>query len=186
MENLTDEEFQSQVQEHKMEVLAKDGVNRTVRFAKPGTSINHFYVTTWPGHICISGDMGTYVFARIQDMAQFFDSTGSISYYTEKLQAGVAKEYDQDCALETLHEIRECSLLRPITNEMAQDYIDGLELDDEYSFAEALRNWDASSAGFDIDLADIQRPERYKYHYIWCIKALIWATARIRKWESER
>jgi len=54
----------------------------------------HFDLLTWPGYLCYTGDMGTYVFRRLHDMFQFFrrgESIGErcidIRYWAEKLEA---------------------------------------------------------------------------------------------------
>ncbi|MBN7389249.1 hypothetical protein I3U52_24390 [Mycobacteroides abscessus subsp. abscessus] len=73
---------------HKMTVLRDDDLYRHVRFAEPGTSIWHFDLVTWPGHLVISGDIGGYHFARLPDMFEFFRKpVGYINahYWAEKL-----------------------------------------------------------------------------------------------------
>ena len=67
-----DEQFLRDVAEHTMTVIREDGVSRHIRFAKPGTSCMHFDLITWPGYLCYTGDMGTYVFQRLTDMFEFF------------------------------------------------------------------------------------------------------------------
>lgn len=73
---------------HKMTILRDDDLYRHVRFAEPGTSIWHFDLVTWPGHLVISGDIGGYHFARLPDMFEFFRKpVGYINahYWAEKL-----------------------------------------------------------------------------------------------------
>jgi hypothetical protein len=69
---VNEQNFLKDVAEHRMIVIRDDGVNRHIRFAKPGTSCMHFDLITWPGYLCYTGDMGTYVFTRIEDMFEFF------------------------------------------------------------------------------------------------------------------
>ena len=64
--------FLRDVAEHEMIVVRDDGVHRHIRFKKPGTSCMHFDLITWPGYLCYTGDMGTYVFSRLTDMFEFF------------------------------------------------------------------------------------------------------------------
>jgi len=68
----TVERFLSDVDKHEMSVIRDDGVSRHIRFKRPGTSCYFFDLITWPGHLCISGDCGTYVFQRLEDMFEFF------------------------------------------------------------------------------------------------------------------
>lgn len=68
----TEVRFLKDVAEHQMEVIRDDGVYRHIRFKKPGTSCMHFDLITWPGYLCYTGDMGTFVFSRLNDMFEFF------------------------------------------------------------------------------------------------------------------
>lgn len=68
----TKERFLNDIKEHEITILGDDGSDRHIRFKRPGTSCYFFDLITWPGHLCISGDCGTYVFRRLQDMFEFF------------------------------------------------------------------------------------------------------------------
>jgi len=68
--------FLDDVASHKMEVVRNDGVNRHLRFKRPNTTNYHFDILTWPGHLVVTGDCGTYVFSRVQDMFGFFRMDG--------------------------------------------------------------------------------------------------------------
>lgn len=112
MSALTENEFLRDVADHVMEVMRDDGVYRHIRFRKPGTMCMHFDLITWPGYLCYTGDMGTYVFTRLADMFEFFRTDReyaqrgrrlaiNLSYWSEKLEAvngsrrgGAAVEFD--------------------------------------------------------------------------------------------
>ena len=95
----TEAEFLKDVASHVMEIIKEDGLHRHIRFRKPGTMCMHFDLITWPGYLCYTGDMGTYVFRRLEDMFQFFradreysQSRGkqlgiNLGYWAEKLEA---------------------------------------------------------------------------------------------------
>lgn len=68
----TEESFLKDVADHQMEVVRDDGMYRHIRFKEPGTYNMKFDLITWPGHLCYTGDMGTYVFSRLPDMFKFF------------------------------------------------------------------------------------------------------------------
>lgn len=92
------EAFLKDVESHRMTVLSDSGVNRSLKFENPNCSNLHFFITTWPGHLCISGDMGTFVFARIHDMFLFFDGKepqANMDYWSEKLIAQEASPITQ-------------------------------------------------------------------------------------------
>lgn len=90
---VTEEQFREAVKNHQMTIDLDDGRYRCLTFRKPENAFDqHFNITTWPGYLCISGDMGCFVFARLPDMFEFFRSpTESLGvnpgYWSEKLQA---------------------------------------------------------------------------------------------------
>lgn len=95
--------FDACTREHEMTVLRDDGVYRHLRFQKPGSWIYGYDLITWPGHLAISGDIGCYVFSRIEDMFDFFVDRGygiNPHYWGEKLRAprgeDRAKRYSHD------------------------------------------------------------------------------------------
>lgn len=57
---------------HVMTIEHDEGVFRSIRFGRPGSSAYHFRLVTWPGHLAISGDIADYIFARTHDMFEFF------------------------------------------------------------------------------------------------------------------
>lgn len=69
---LTEASFLKDVANHEMQLLRDDGVYRHIRFKQPGTIDMHFDLVTWPGVLCYTGDMGTFVFTRLLDMFEFF------------------------------------------------------------------------------------------------------------------
>ena len=93
---MTEVDFLKEVSAHQMIVLRDEGVHRHIRFKKPGTMCMHFDLITWPGYLCYTGDMGTYVFRRLEDMFEFFrtdrksDREGlciNKGYWAEKIEA---------------------------------------------------------------------------------------------------
>lgn len=65
-------QFLKDVSDHVMTVIRDDGKHRHIRFKDPATICMHFDLITWPGYLCYTGDMGTYVFWRTDDMFSFF------------------------------------------------------------------------------------------------------------------
>lgn len=95
----TEAEFLQDVSGHEMQIICDDGFNRHIRFKKSGTTSYQFDLITWQGHLCYTGDMGTYVFARLEDMFEFFRTDReyavrkgkmlgvNLGYWAEKLLA---------------------------------------------------------------------------------------------------
>ena len=109
MSECTKERFLKDVRDHKLTVIRDDGLYRHILMARPGTRCMSFDLITWPGYLCYTGDMGTYVFTRLSDMFEFFrqtperhDNFGGLyinsGYWAEKCIAndGVKKEFSQD------------------------------------------------------------------------------------------
>ena len=122
---LTETEFLRDVSEHVMVLMRDEGVYRHVRFRKPDTMCMHFDLITWPGYLCYTGDMGTYVFSRLTDMFEFFRTDReygqrrgrnlpvNLSYWSEKLQAvdgnrrnGSAREFSEEKLRSVVNRIR--------------------------------------------------------------------------------
>lgn len=72
MTTATKQLFLNDVQGHKLTILRDDGLYRHIRMARPNSGYESFNIITWPGYLCYTGDMGTYVFTRIADMFEFF------------------------------------------------------------------------------------------------------------------
>lgn len=92
--NFTTELFELDVSDHVMAIVHDDGVYRHLRFQKPGSWHMMFDVHTWPGYLCYTGDMGTFVFKRLPDMLEFFRRDSNqpkfqidFNYWAEKLEA---------------------------------------------------------------------------------------------------
>lgn len=122
----TEQSFLKDVADHQMHVLMENGLYRHIRFKRPGSGCMHFDLITYPGFLVYSGDMGCYVFSRIDDMFEFFrigkndwnyNRSGGLSinlgYWSEKLRAvdscmkkGSATEIDEDRVKEVINEYR--------------------------------------------------------------------------------
>lgn len=88
------QQFLKDVERHELTVIRDEGLHRHLRFKRPGTYCMHFDLITWPGYLCYTGDMGTYVFQRLEDMLQFFRRDAGRPpfridrrYWAEKVQA---------------------------------------------------------------------------------------------------
>ena len=89
--------FAEETKTHQMKVELDQGVYRSILFRNLDSLDYHYRLTTFPGHLVISGDMGTFVFSRLYDMFEFFGEDGHIDlrYWSEKIEDGRerAKEF---------------------------------------------------------------------------------------------
>lgn len=198
----TEKRFLRDVQDHQMTIIRDDGVHRHIRFQKPGSTNMFFDLITWPGHLCYTGDMGTFVFQRLQDMFEFFradrkqkrneeNDTLAINpaYWGEKLEA-----IDRSAGFRKWSEATFDSRVR----EEFGDWLDNGELseaqksnareDFENNVIDAIANGKDSAyrAALDFEFEG-ERPfedwwevdtDEYTFHFLWCCYALAWGVER--------
>lgn len=186
----TEQKFLKDVEKHEMTIIRDDGVHRHIKFQEPGTSVHKFSFLTWPGYLCYTGDMGTFVFSRLEDMFKFFRGENQTEklyinpdYWAEKLQAidtrsGVKEfdaqefkkvvcEYHTNWVNENTLSKTEHKELWTAVNEVLKTAEEG-----EYEAMEAVRQFNCQNFCFDELYVD--RVRIYTYHYIWCCYALAW------------
>lgn len=186
------EDFIKNTRAHQMTVELDQGVHRSVYFGRPGSSPYHFRLNTWPGHLSISGDMGTYVFSRTEDMFGFFrEKHGILSinpqYWHEKMQAqdknSSAKVFSRDRFLERVKDhtdtfeiqLGEANKLR----QEIKDHFDHSDVHDETSAYEAITDF-RSSWGHEIEDWEGGCLD-YGYNFLWVLYAIVWG---IKKYDQ--
>src|ERR1700735_3901864 len=70
----TEESFLKDIATHRMHVVQDEGCARRIVFKQPNSNSMLFELVTFPGVLVYTGDMGTYVFNRLEDMFEFFRS----------------------------------------------------------------------------------------------------------------
>lgn len=190
---LVKKHFLDDTRNHEMQIIRDDGVNRHIRFSATNTSIGHFDLITWPGHLCYTGDMGSFLFKRANDMFSFFRGDSeelSINpqYWSEKLEAvsrhGGYEEFDEDefkrvISDDRLRWIRDYGLdknsRRELWDAVTKDVLDRAE-DGEYAALNAAHNFRAKVGGrnFQFDNFYEHRTEKYTHTFLWCCYALVW------------
>lgn len=203
----TEKQFLLDVKHHKMSIKHDDGVYRHVLFKRKYKGVNEdvhwFELTTWPKHICISGDMGCYVLARLkytldpclEDMFRFFRTKQlgiNPIYWSEQLQSNSAQEGFREFSEEKfLANVREHfdMLFSDYSKKQQEDA--WLKLDSELLFDLVGESPDKHySQLMDYEFDDF--PERftdfweydsntYTYHFIWCLRAINWG---IRQYDA--
>jgi hypothetical protein len=185
----TKEAFLKCVENHSIEAIKDEGVYRHIRFSNNGSSIYQFDLLTWPGHLCITGDCGSYLFARIYDMFQFFTHSQNneleinAGYWSEKVLAeSVFGEGIREFSVDKFREnVIECATYD--LDEDDEDYEDQkqaileeidelLHCSDEWECIEAYRNFDSDN----VNLSDFweYRHTVYTWNYIWNLYAIVW------------
>lgn len=181
-------DFLRDVRSHVMTIEMDQGSHRSIHFGRPGSSVYHFRLNTWPGHLAISGDMGSFVFARTSDMFEFFrdeNMTGSINpgYWHEKLQAqdkhGGAKRFSQERMASAVRDHAADWEVRLGDAAKIQGEVDELadgEFSNEHEASEAIRDFESSNGhhfyDFEPDLRD------WDHGFLWCLRAIVWGIKR--------
>lgn len=198
--------LQASTKKHRMTILREDGVYRHVRFHEPGTSIWHFDLVTWPGHLVITGDLQDYHFARVHDMFEFFRTKrpGEInaSYWAEKLVGHHQKfeEYSFDrfkeslvqhflWSRESIPEGRSREVWKAIREEIlgAEGVEDSQDLAykaaSEFWFKYDPKEWGRYGHGHGFGFTDVYdwHWKDYDYHFLVSLHAIVWG---IHQWDT--
>jgi len=192
------ESFEKSTKDHKMEILMDNGLYRHLKFTNNGSQCYRFDLHTWPGHLCIDGDMGTYVFSRIPDMFKFFimgehDFNAKYiinpGYWGEKLQAieknGGYREFSYDIFEENIttefNSFKEHSNLEDPEFDMLWDEISDYVLsrsDDGVRALDAAMDfkWSSDDGSETFEMSEFwdYNCDDYTYRYIWILYAIVW------------
>ncbi len=170
--------------EHTITAKYRAGLYGHWRCQKPGTSNLYFDVVTWPGSLCLTGDMGDYLFQCTEDMIGFMRSVcagrDSIDYryVAEKCVAhdGRLKEWRHE-----LFEERLAERLEGLGGgERAQVVKKLTEIRDEFAIYEAEH--DGMKAMYESglwDSSDLPDCRTYTFHFVWCVHAIRWFCRQI-------
>jgi len=189
----TIERFQKDTQEHKMKNWTDAGVVRNLFFGKPDTVCYSFMLTTWPGHLAISGDMGCYVFCRLHDMFEFFRSaTLEINpyYWSEKLVAidkgDGYEEFSEEKFKASVGKWfndwkvgRDNQVVKNVWNEIKENI---LELNNEDEAYRAMNEFQTDDGSNPFE--EFWREGSFKdytFRFIWCLYAIVWGIQQYDK-----
>jgi len=204
MSECTEERFLKDVSGHVMTILDEDGVHRRIRFSKPDSSDMRFDIITWPGYLCFCGDMGTFVFQRLEDMFAFFRTGGNdpgklfinTSYWGEKCVAvdsvdGI-REYSPDSFRdvvkewlgEQLEDEEDEALKRELSEAVEGDLLSHAD-DGEAEVRRLVDDFCFNWFGRTFELSDFwETTLTVKTHrFLWCCYALAWG---IQKYDGAK
>jgi hypothetical protein len=185
--------FLKDVAEHKMEVLVDNGMYRHLKCRKPGTYCYGFDVHTWPGYLCITGDMGCYVFSRLPDMFEFFRTDQkcgghlyiNLGYWAEKVQAQCKTDGVEEYSEEKFREAIEYYLSEreDVTDELREAIKEEVltHADSEHEAYAAVHEFSHGKFYFQ-DFFDHNLKD-YTMRFVWCCYAIAWA---IRQYDNSK
>lgn len=183
----TKETFLRNVAGHTMTIHCDSGIHRHLTFSTQGSSVYKFHITTWPGYLAFSGDMGSFMFSRLPDMFDFFrDDNINPGYWAEKLTAhdkhGGHMQFSEEKFAEAIKQ--EFSYWSFDTEEdrakswaaLVDDWGGILNrYDDARDAFDAAYSWKCPVT--DQQFTDFweYQLEDYSYRFIWCCYAIQWA-----------
>jgi len=191
----TEERFLKDVAKHVMTIEADNGVHRCLKFSAPGTWCMGFRLTTYPGGICFSGDMGSFVFERLCDMFDFFRTKPRTRHDGTYEELPINPGYWMEkCEAEDTHGkgMREFdpSLLKEQVKEAHHEHFENLRSREARNCWEEIKD---RVLGCDPDLTRIHDAlqdfgfEGFEFHdswewsltrptfrMIWCLYAITW------------
>ncbi len=185
------ESFLKDVASHKMVVCSGGGpLYRHLKFkrSEPNSWNQWFELVTWPGALAISGDMGSFIFRRVDDMFSFFRRSElgiNESYWSEKCEA-----VDRNTPIKVFDpaKYREC-ITSSVDNydldeQRKRDILEDLQLEvfnqeDQRDAYQALCNFEHD--GFSFSDAWEIRGEVYSGRFLWCLYAIVWG---IQRWDA--
>jgi len=147
----------------------------------------HFDLLTWPGYLCYTGDMGSFLFTRLDDMFQCFRGTRqNLDYWQQKVVAADrdgTEEYSPD-------------LFRNRIKERFDEFVDDMEITERDALWQKVENLVRYHSHHGVAIAyDAASKFEYKKHLVfpdfwevdcneytprfkWCCHAIQWGIAR--------
>lgn len=167
--------------DYKMNILRDDGPYRSLEFKHSDRMEGHFLITTWPGCLCITGDMGSFVFNHIDDTIGFFSGNKiNPRHWSEKVVAqsiysGGVKVFSNEIFTKDMLEIKQSRLSRADNDDSIKSINDAFEHIDKvseiYEAVVFVRGLNLTS----LDPADLSWPEEYTFHYLFACYAINFA-----------
>lgn len=175
------EKFLSAVSSHEMQIILDDGCHRHLKFSKKHSSDCHFHITTWPGYLCFSGDMGCFVFSRLKDMFEFHRAEHSFQidfrYWAEKVEAGETTQFSRQSLQNTISELyKEWDSPEIIVG--IDHYLSRADDNhDRYSAGELLDEFCSDCGRDEYETWEYEFKE-YTYCFIWACYAIRYAISK--------
>jgi hypothetical protein len=204
--------FLANVQHHQMTVLRDDGLYRHLRFGRPGSLAMHFDLMTYPGGMLYRGDMGAFVFERLDDMFEFFRTDGgriNPGYWSSKLAAvdqdGVTQfdgeQFDREIKREVLTWCRDNAHRttkderRDLWDAVLDDVIgvspsgdEGAKKNAAGEFSHYIRSHNIRRSipiHFSFDSPWEMGSDSYTPRFLWCCHALVWGIAKYDEMKAQ-
>lgn len=180
-------DFIRDTRRHQLTIENDTSVFRSIYLGQPGNSVDHWRLTTWPGHLAISGDRGSYVFSRTRDMFEFFrPRAGKLEinpqYWAQKLEAS-------DTHGRGVKEFSEARFREAVKDDMGEwevrladaekiraeveDHLRWADIPDARAAFEAIRDFKSTGGHEFTDFWEHDLTE-WSYSFLWALFAIVW------------
>lgn len=158
--------------EHQIEVRLNQGLFRNWQCSRPKSSVYLFNISTEPGRLFVTGDIGVLVVERVPDMIDFALRTiGDLHYFASKVPSEIkVKEFDPEVAVEWLKEHAEDDSITQ------KDFANLKAVAEDQGYEEFCRALYDSGTVKDCDFP---KCENFTYGYLWQREAIKWLLERI-------
>lgn len=183
--------FQRDIRDHKMTIELDQGVHRCIHFGRHNQRGYHFRLTTWPGHLAISGDCEDFTFSRLEDMFEFFRGHRiNLPYWSEKLQSPARNEIYRAFSEKRFTEaVRDAfdgwTFANDADREKALAYLTddwngliGCPPHDLQEAMQAAMNYECPVSGNRFTEFYENRIWDYSHHFTWACRAIQWGIKR--------
>jgi hypothetical protein len=202
--------FARETTNHTLEIVHDHGLYRHLKFRHQGPNYSAWYwfdLITVPGTLIFRGDGESYVFARMDDMFQFFRGSAyrgkpELRYWAEKLTSDDSriKRYDDElfraAITEHLAQAFEPApvppaLLKAVETEIFEDDYFGASKQDAYRLASEFAYYENAEDRYDhrkrpdfefTDVWELNATD-YDWWFVWACNAIVWGIA---KYDAER
>lgn len=154
---------------HSIQTIHEDGIFRHYKCSTNGSLIFHFNVTTFPGRLVVTGDIGDLIAERCEDMFQWTPGAlGSIDYFEEKIVAPrINRSWDADVTRAWIEEAR----VDFDDDDGISEKLDAVArcIDDGEQFV----NQEIYESGL-MDGCEFPDLTIWDSRFLWCREALLW------------
>lgn len=194
-ERLVKERIVNDLAEHVITVKHNDGLYRHWRCGTPESSNMSFHIITWPGSLCYTGDMGSYVFTRTEEMVAFMRTAcHDYQYAAEKVVAGrdEIKEWSEELFRQNLADrIKDSDdgtfsvhTNRGREDRNVQEAVDEV-IDDYEEYNDPSHAMSAMYESGLFDGGDLPSCKEYTFRFLWCLHAIKWFCEKVGEAKSE-
>lgn len=190
---ITKEDFLKTVSAHEMKIKLDNGIFRHLSFSKPTDGAYSFQITTFPNNLVITGDCGSYVFERREDMFEFFRRSElkiNEGYWSEKVEA---KDCHRDIRVFSPEKIQK-KLTEDFEEWLKDNHDEIYENENRNDFKEQILEKCEDESQFNamgtVELDCGYQCITYEFDYeefspgfIWCLYAIVWA---IQQYDKEK